>query len=43
MSLDDDMEGDSRDENTDFEEIVDEIMSDYQPALGEDEDHSDSE
>ncbi len=42
MSSDDDMEGNSGDKNIDFEEVVDESMSDYQPALGEDEDHYDS-
>jgi hypothetical protein len=43
MSSDDDMEGNSGDENTEFEEFVDEIMSDYQPELDEEEDCSDSE
>jgi len=43
MSSDDDMEGNSGDENTEFEEFVDEIMSDYQPELDEEEDFSDSE
>ncbi len=43
MSSDDDMEGNSADENTEFEEFVDEIMSDYQPELDEEEDCSDSE
>ncbi len=43
MSSDDDMEGDSGDENKEFEEFVDEIMSDYQPELDKDKDYSDSE
>jgi hypothetical protein len=43
MSSDDDMEGNSGDGNTEFEEFVDEIMSDYQPELDEEEDCSDSE
>ena len=43
MSSDDDMGGNSGDESTEFEEFVDEIMSDYQPELDEEEDCSDSE
>ncbi len=42
MSSDDDMEGNSGDENMEFEEFVGD-MSDYQPELDEDEDCSDSE
>jgi hypothetical protein len=37
MSSDDDIEGVSGDENTEFEDFVDKIMSDYQPELDEDE------
>jgi hypothetical protein len=37
------MEGDSGDENTEFEEFVDEIMYNYQPELDQDEDCFDSE
>ena len=38
ISSDDDMEANSGDDNREFEEFVDEIMSDYQPALTDDED-----
>jgi hypothetical protein len=38
ISSDDDMEANSGDDTREFEEFVDEIMSDYQPALTDDED-----
>jgi hypothetical protein len=38
ISSDDDMEANSGDDNTEFEEFVDDIMSEYQPELTNDED-----
>ncbi len=38
ISSDDDMEVNSGDDNAEFEVFVDEIMSDYQPQLSDDDD-----
>ena len=38
ISSDDDMEANSGDDNPEFEEFVDEIMYEYQPALTDDDD-----
>ena len=38
ISSNDDMEANSGDDNTEFEEFVDEIMCEYQPGLTDDDD-----